>query len=140
MNRGYRMGDAYAEPVPALSFRRRLNYESTYAPLILNTCQNEMHSMKKSPKEPGRICKCGFVFEYFQKRKFNSFAVVNDKDYQRFLRAENRVSRAVDETEKLRAMGRSARFVGSMLECPECGRLLLIMPNAASSAYYSKEE
>ena len=100
--------------------------------------------MKKTSKpKVGRRCKCGYFFsltETGSKRKFESFAIVSDRDYQRFLRAENRVLRAKDEHAYFRAIGRSAELVGSLFECPDCGRILLTKPGGNPEAFYMKEE
>ena len=48
-----------------------------------------------------------------------SFAVVSDRDYQRFLTAEGRVLRAADESARSRAIARSSQFIGTLLQCPD---------------------
>jgi len=98
---------------------------------------------KSSIKRIGPRCKCGYVFAPvvpIRSRKFQSFAVVSDKDYQRFLRAESRMLRAAAGSAKLRATARSSKLVGSVLECPDCGRLLFATPGGKSKAFYMKED
>ena len=99
--------------------------------------------MQKQPKAILAQCKCGYTFlaTSIRSRKFASYAVVRDKDYQRFLKAEVRVLQAPAELEaKLRAIGKSSKLVGSLLECPDCARLLLWTPGGGSKAYYSRED
>jgi hypothetical protein len=98
-----------------------------------------MHAITK--KQTGRRCKCGYVFARLanRRRQFASFAVVSDQNYQRFLRAEVRVLRAADGPAQLRAIARSAKYVGSLLECPDCGRLLFASPGGDSEAFYVRE-
>ena len=73
-------------------------------------------------------------------RKFQSFVVVSDADYQRFLKAESCVLQAVSQPAKLRAVARSSQLVGSLLECPDCGRLLLTKPDGDSDGFYSRDD
>ena len=73
-------------------------------------------------------------------RKFESFAVVNDKSYQRFLKAEAAVLSADGEAARLAAIFRASKLVGSLLECPDCGRFLLSMPGGTSEALYLRED
>lgn len=91
----------------------------------------------------GPRCRCGNTFSLaapLGRRTFNSFAVVNDKVYSRFLRAESRVLLATETASKARAVASASVFVGSLLECPECGRLLLRKPNRTSVAFYLRED
>jgi hypothetical protein len=92
-------------------------------------------------------CKCGYRFSgkaAKHQRKFESFTVVNDRDYQAFLKSERGVLRARGAQAKLRAIARSAEYVGCLFECPECSRVLLLKPSANSpddvSTFYMKEE
>ena len=87
-------------------------------------------------------CKCGYTFlaTSIRSRKFASYAVVRDKDYQRFLKAEVRILQAPDEPTKMRPHAQCSKLVGSLLECPDCARLLLWTPGGGSKAYYSREE
>jgi hypothetical protein len=94
-------------------------------------------------KRTGRSCKCGYIFSLpttIRSRKFESFAVVSDKSYQRFLKAEVGVLRAADGIAKSRATVHSSKFVGSLLECPDCGRFLLTTPGGNSEAFYLRED
>lgn len=101
------------------------------------------HAMSRSTtKTTGPRCRCGYTFLLappLGRRTFNSFAVVNDKVYSRFLRAESRVLRATERASKARAVASASVFVGSLLECPECGRLLLKTPDGTSESCYLRD-
>ena len=99
--------------------------------------------MKSTNKKAGRTCKCGYVFSNtpsIRARKFESFAVVNNRSYQRFLKAEVVVLGAADGIAKLLAIGRSSKLIGSLLECPDCGRFVLYLPGGSSEAFYLRED
>jgi len=92
-------------------------------------------------------CRCGYSFSRAatrQRKKFESFAVVNDRDYRAFLKLEIKASRARSDDARLRALASSAGYVGNLLECPECSRVLLLKPSAGgpdgSATFYVKEE
>jgi hypothetical protein len=99
--------------------------------------------MSKSKKTPtGPSCKCGYVFSNMtpiRSRRFRSFAVVNEKDYKRFLRAEIRVLRAAGLQARLRAIARSCKLIGSLRECPACGRFLFITPGERSETFFMRK-
>lgn len=91
-------------------------------------------------------CKCGYSFS--QKKaagldEFPSYILVSDKDYPAFLKSETKVLQCSDEMKKLDAIARSAKYVGCMLECPQCSRLLLLKPETDSAQinpiFYKKE-
>lgn len=88
-------------------------------------------------------CKCGYAFDStadIKNRKYRSFAVVDDRNYPALMRAERRVSNANDDSSKLRAVGRAAQYVATMLECPACLRLVLVSPFPADGrTYYVRE-
>ncbi len=90
-------------------------------------------------------CKCGYRFSKpptGRRRKHDSFAVINDRNYPAYLKSEQRVARARSETGKLKAIAASSVYVGCLLECPECSRLLLLKPNDSSPEekhFYVKE-
>lgn len=99
--------------------------------------------MKIKNQMTGKSCKCGYVFSdvaAIRSRKLKSFAVVSDKSYQRFLKAELGVVQAGSEIAKSRAIARASAFVGSLIECPECGRFLLSPPGGDSEAVYFRED
>jgi acetone carboxylase gamma subunit len=90
-------------------------------------------------------CKCGYSFSAaVHRNKFESFAVIDDRQYLEFLRSESKVLQARGEQATLREIARSSDYVGCLLECPECSRLLLLKPSAGSPeshrAFYTREE
>ena len=77
------------------------------------------------------ICKCGYKFSFEPRpswRKFVSYAVVRDKDYRSFLNSEIQVMKASNKAKNLPSIGEAAKLVGSLIECPQCLRLLLFRP------------
>ena len=99
-----------------------------------------MSTSKTTPT--GLSCKCGYVFSNMtsiRSRRFRSFAVVNEKDYKRYLRAEIRVLRAASLQAKLRAIARSSELIGSLRECPACGRFLFITPGGRSGVFFLRK-
>lgn len=76
------------------------------------------------------ICRCGynFVEAALAGGSVVSYAVVNDADYQLFLKREMRVKAARGKEAKFRALARSAELVGSLKVCPVCGRLRFLKP------------
>lgn len=99
--------------------------------------------MAKKPQPSVSTCECGYAFSYttsIRRRQFESFAVIRDKDYQRFLKLEQKVLEAPGQETFLRAVGKSSKYVGSLIECPECGRLLLIKPGGDPKVYHPSEE
>jgi hypothetical protein len=73
-------------------------------------------------------------------QKFESFAVINDRNYERLVKAEVGVLSAVGEAAKLRAIFRASKLVGSLLGCPDCGRFLLVTPGGTAEALYLRED
>jgi hypothetical protein len=99
--------------------------------------------MMTHSKQSVTQCQCGYTFAYatpFGRRKFKSFAVVNDKDYQRFLKSEVKVLAALNAEAKMRAIAKSSQYVGALMECPECKRVLLTLPDQSPRAYYPVED
>jgi hypothetical protein len=87
------------------------------------------------------ICKCGYNFaEHGQ----HSYAVVNDADYPTFLQSEIKAAQANNDEDTLTGLSESSQYVGCLLECPECGRLLLIKPSSVTEdpqkEFYVKDE
>ena len=76
-------------------------------------------------------------------RAFESYAVVNDKYYRMFIRSEIKEVHANDKEKKQAAIARSSSYVGSLFECPQCSRILLIKPvkpGVWSREFYREEE
>ena len=73
-------------------------------------------------------CKCGYNFNEHaldESRPYNSYAVIHDKDYPRFMKWEVRSAKSRTKKNKLAALAHSAQYVGSLQECPICLRLML---------------
>ena len=92
-------------------------------------------------------CKCGYCFAQERlkgnSQAFESYAVVNNKNYRLFIRSEIKAVQASDREKRLAAIARSSRHVGSLLECPQCSRILLlkpVKPGVWSREFYRKEE
>jgi hypothetical protein len=82
-------------------------------------------------------CPCGHLFHCLsrsEKPDYLSFALIDDRDYPAFLRYEMRVLAAPTRTEKLAAIARTVPFVGTILECPCCSRLLVLRPTGRPGA------
>jgi hypothetical protein len=85
-------------------------------------------------------CFCGRVFAMEAKmRERKSFAVIADATYRRFLGLERKVQAATTREERLKAIARSARLVGSLWKCPACARLVFTYPGAEKVEYYQLE-
>ena len=87
-------------------------------------------------------CKCGYHFAVapaIEDRPYDSFAVVHDSDYPNFIRREVNVVRAETEHDRVTAIARSAERVGSAWICPDCARLVFVMPGAKGEFTYRLE-
>ncbi|SFJ44110.1 hypothetical protein SAMN05421753_12091 [Planctomicrobium piriforme] len=91
-------------------------------------------------------CRCGYTFPVdsaMRNPAGRSFALIDDKDYPAFLKEEKNAMLATEEEFSLRAIARSCRYVGCLLECPECSRILMLPANsleaAAEPQFYSRE-
>lgn len=85
-------------------------------------------------------CLCGQVLALEPRiRNRKSFAVIADATYRRFLGLERKVREATAREERLKAIARSARLVGSLNKCPECARLVLVYPGGEKVEYYKLE-
>ena len=73
-------------------------------------------------------------------RMFESFAVVSDKSYKKFLKAELSISAAVGDVAKLWGIARASQHVGSLFQCPDCGRFLFAKPGGRAEALFLKED
>jgi hypothetical protein len=88
-------------------------------------------------------CKCGYVFSGEvgdPDWKYESFAVIRDRDYQAFLKLEMRVLGSKGEQAMMRAIAHSSRLVGSLTECPQCSRTLFLKPGAADVVFFRRED
>jgi len=88
-------------------------------------------------------CKCGYSFSseaVKPDRKFESFAVVRDRDYQAFIKSESQVLASKGGQTKMRAIAHASEFVGSLMECPQCARTLLLKPGTAEVVFLRRED
>ncbi len=80
-------------------------------------------------------CNCGFCFSPESlagaKRGFDSYAVINDRAYRRFIKLELAAmasSEVGDMVTYLSLLARASKYVGSIRVCPKCYRLLFVRP------------
>lgn len=89
------------------------------------------------------ICPCGYSFSVEPpefKRTYESWVVVNDRDYPEFLAREVEVLKsAVKGEEQLARIAQAAALTGCVNECPRCARLYLSLPGRESSWFYLRE-
>ena len=90
------------------------------------------------PKRTNREmkCKCGYRFSgslHPKRCGFKSYAVIRDKDYQKVLALEAKIITASKGAKKLSLIGNASKHIGSLLECPQCSRLLFLKPNGRTS-------
>ena len=88
-------------------------------------------------------CKCGFEFsrtESFKKQQYESFVAISDENYIEFIKREVSVLQAKEEQEKIEAIVDASEYVETILICPKCKRLLLILSNYDKPQFYSYEE
>jgi len=94
-------------------------------------------------------CKCGYVFSQAKlqalragkEAPYESYLVVDDKDFMAFIRAELRVLQCEDQKTEAyySAIGRAAALAGSLMKCPMCSCLLLVKPGDASLESFTPE-
>ena len=93
----------------------------------------------------GMRCLCGYKFSPRSEGAppYESYAIVDNKDYGKFIKLETKITHATDGSAALAAISRSSMYVGSLLECPKCSRLLLLKPVGSSSGrdviFYQRE-
>jgi len=88
-------------------------------------------------------CKCGYNFSNEAAKpdkKFESLAVVRDRDYQAFLKSESRVLASKGEQAKMGAIAHSSELVGSLMECPQCSWTLFLKPGAPDLLFFRRED
>jgi len=74
------------------------------------------------------ICPCGYSFARAaleKPRPYKSFALIDDQQYGRFLRAETKAVVSKD----LGDLAKAARYVGTLKICPECGIVNVSWPD-----------
>ena len=85
-------------------------------------------------------CLCGYMFAAVERNTENDFALIRNPDYQSFLQLEQRVLAEKTEEERLSRIAKSARLVGNVMECPECGRLVITPAGEDGPAGYFTRE
>ena len=85
------------------------------------------------------LCKCGYSFSDVD-RKFESFAVVRDRDYKAFLKSESGVLASKSKQAKMRAIAHSSELVGSLMECPKCSRTVFLKPGGVDLVFFRRED
>ncbi|GMV99798.1 MAG: hypothetical protein AMXMBFR84_09370 [Candidatus Hydrogenedentota bacterium] len=81
-------------------------------------------------------CSCGYNYvmaslkaqQSNRPRPYKTYMVVADEDHMKYIRAEKKWLEAKGKEAKLKALSRSARYTGSLMECPKCGRFSLVKP------------
>lgn len=80
-------------------------------------------------------CECGFSFLHatLDGRGIESYAVVDNEDYQRVIDDELAIRLEVDEERKLALIAEGSKRVGSLYVCPECGAMVFSKPQGSST-------
>jgi uncharacterized protein with PIN domain len=94
-------------------------------------------------------CKCGYSFvkstlnalEKDKEEPHDSYAVINDKQYKKFSKAERMIwEHRKDKDKKLNVIAKAAQYVGNMMFCPECNRLVITLPENEETLYFIPED
>lgn len=75
-------------------------------------------------------CDCGYAFKLgaeLADREHRSFGVVADRDWERMISLETQWLSEPDPERRNQLFNRSSDLVGSLLECPRCQKLILIV-------------
>ncbi|PCJ50139.1 MAG: hypothetical protein COA73_18580 [Candidatus Hydrogenedentota bacterium] len=67
------------------------------------------------------------------------YAVVQEDDYLEFLSAEMKVINEDDEQKKNEFILLASDYVGSLVKCPNCERLILFPPHGDAVEFYKKD-
>lgn len=73
-------------------------------------------------------CICGYAYAEAARESrpaFESFALIDDKEYRKFLRAEINAL----ESKQLPDIAKATRLLGSLVVCPECGVIRIAWPD-----------
>lgn len=87
-------------------------------------------------------CRCDYEFDIradIMEQPFRSFAVIEDRDYERVMRTERQMHAARRRDDKLRACADASQYVTTVFECPRCGRLAMRSDDECGVQYYSPE-
>lgn len=75
-------------------------------------------------------CDCGYAFTLgaeLADREHRSFGVVADRDWERMISLETQWLSETDPDKRRDHFDKSAELVGTLLECPRCQKLILIV-------------
>jgi len=88
-------------------------------------------------------CSCGFNFALHRANdgELESYAVVSDKKYQKFLKREMKVLKAPqdDPEKRFRLIFKSSRLIGSLQRCPDCSRYCLHLPGQEETIILARD-
>ena len=87
-------------------------------------------------------CKCGEKLGLHSASACDFYALVNYKHYKTFLKAEMKVIQCYEEDDKLNAIATSSQYVGVLIKCQRCSRIILFDADEQTSDgpnYYAKE-
>lgn len=75
-------------------------------------------------------CACGYNFAkgHIDGSLRESYAVIHSDDYLRVVEKEHVLTLESRRKRRLKMLAESAAWVGSLMECPECGAFLLVKP------------
>ena len=87
-------------------------------------------------------CRCGYCFYSadIRKRVHQSYLIVCDTDWRKFLKSELAYLECTDQESKLAAISRSSKYTGHAKICPSCECLRLVLPKNDYVFYYQYEE
>lgn len=87
-------------------------------------------------------CSCGYeLTQNPDQHAIQSFAVIDDSQYQDFLRREMKVldlQGSANALERLKAIANSSQLVGGIRFCPVCNNLLFLHPDKSCLQVYAK--
>jgi hypothetical protein len=86
------------------------------------------------------LCRCGFNFSDEKECGFETYAVVQDEDYRKFLKAEMKAVACKSGDSRLAAIAHASQYVGTAYACPACDRLTLLLPAGRGELRYALEE
>jgi len=88
-------------------------------------------------------CKCGFQFSDpgCTDKDLSSYALIRDADYAKVMTLETKYLSTAVARERMKLIGRSAPFVGTVRDCPECACLVVLRPDRGKEIveYYTQE-
>jgi DNA-directed RNA polymerase subunit RPC12/RpoP len=75
-------------------------------------------------------CECGYNFAkgHIDGSLRESYALIHSDDYLRVMKKEHLLTLESRRKRRLKMIAESSEWVGSLMECPECGIFLLVKP------------